>query len=66
MTRQLKTILRPNQNKSRQLRHKSQSSKWKFEFTGPNISKEKPEKITVRTKFYWCWAGGPVIIVRTD
>ena len=47
----------------------TQSSKWKFEFTGPNqviefifinisISRQKLKKWLVRTKFYWYWAGG--------
>ena len=50
-----------------------QSSKWKFEFTDPKqilefISIKFLKKMTnllVRTKFYWSWAGGPVLILRT-
>jgi hypothetical protein len=32
-----------------------QSSKWNFEFTGPNQI----------TKFYWSWAGALVLIMKT-
>jgi len=27
--------------------------------------KRKMKNLLVRTKFYWFWAGGPVLIVRT-
>ena len=38
-----------------------QSSKWKFEFTGPS---QILEFIFKNWKFYWSLAGGPVLIVR--
>ena len=47
----------------------------KFEFTEPNqilefifiyTSKQKLKNLLVQTNFYWSWAGGPVLIVRTD
>jgi len=48
------------------------SSKWKFESTGPNqilsvlfIALNKVKNLLVRTKFYWSWAGGSVLIVIT-
>ena len=28
-------------------------------------SKQKLKNLPVQTKFYWSWAGGPVLIVRT-
>jgi hypothetical protein len=59
MSKQLKSILWPIQNKSRQLRHKSQSSKWKFEFIGSNISGKKNAVQTKIGRHDEHWSSGP-------
>jgi hypothetical protein len=53
-----------------------QSLKWKFEFTGPYqilkfifiystcSSFKKMKNLLVQTKFYWSWAGGPLLNIK--
>jgi len=43
-----------------------QSSKWKFEFILCMYRNKNWKKLLVRTKFHWSWAGGPMLIVRTE